>query len=185
MKRFLTAICCSSVCISAGVQSSETDPAPIVEARAFVTHGWHINYSLLADDLNEMPVAVENAEPQKETDQVKAPAPQPKPRASRVTAEAPAPTSRAKFDIEEFTRAQYATFRSGGSIYFKGRAGYLWETEDDHPDNISVSQMVNGLDAHGAVGFGAGYKLSNGERLEFEYTINKKDEKHFSVGYKF
>lgn len=158
-------------------EKGNTAEVQIVEARAYPTSTWDMNVALVADGMGEIaPVQEEPAE-------IKiAQAPLPKP---RLAAKNQAPKSKGLFDFEEYTQAQYATFRSAGNVYFKGKAGYLWETEDQHPDNLTIGQMVNGLDAHGAVGVGAGYKLSNGERLEFDYTINKKDEKMFSIGYKF
>lgn len=177
MKRFIGIVCCSCACASALAERAERPGVQIVEARAYTTSTWDINFALLANDMGE--AVPQNDEPT-EPEAVQAPLPKP-----RLAAKHHAPESRGLFDFEAFTQAQYATFRSAGSVYFKGKAGYLWETEDEHPDNLTIFQMVNGLDAHGAVGIGAGYKLSNGERLEFDYTVNKKDEKMFSIGYKF
>jgi hypothetical protein len=90
------------------------------------------------------------------------------------------------FGWEEDESQQFATYRSQGPVYFKGKAGYLHlDGEPEFLIEPSVSEFVGNLAESGAVGLGAGYKLSNGERLEVEYTVNKLDQKVFRVGYTF
>lgn len=90
------------------------------------------------------------------------------------------------FGWEDDDRVTLATYRSTGPVYFKGRAGYMHlDGEPDYLSDLSVSEFVGNWGTSGALGLGAGYKLSNGERLEFEYTVNKLDQQVFSVGYTF
>jgi len=90
------------------------------------------------------------------------------------------------FGWEDDDRVTLATYRSNGPVYFKGRAGYMhFDGEPDYLSDLSMSDFVGNLGTSGALGLGAGYKLSNGERLEFEYTVNKLDQQVFSVGYTF
>jgi hypothetical protein len=90
-----------------------------------------------------------------------------------------------RLDWEEDDESQYAIFRTRGEVYIKGKAGYVWEDEEEDPNILSISEIVDNLDVNGAFGLGAGYKLGNGDRLEFEYVVNKRDLKVFSVGYSF
>ena len=90
------------------------------------------------------------------------------------------------FGWEDDDRVTLATYRSTGPVYIKGRAGYLhFDGEPDYLSDLSVSDFVGNFSTSGAFGLGAGYKLSNGERLEFEYTVNRLDQQVFSVGYTF
>jgi hypothetical protein len=90
-----------------------------------------------------------------------------------------------RFDWEEDDESQYAIFRTSGEVYIKGKAGYVWEDEEEDPNILSIGEIVDNLSVNGAFGLGAGYKLGNGDRLEFEYIVNKRDLKVFSVGYSF
>lgn len=90
------------------------------------------------------------------------------------------------FGWEDTDRITLATYRSNGPVYIKGRAGYMHlDGEPDYLSELSVSDFVGNFGTSGAFGVGAGYKLSNGERLEFEYTVNRLDQQVFSVGYTF
>lgn len=90
------------------------------------------------------------------------------------------------FGWEEDRQVQFATYRSNGPVYFKGKAGYLHYNDlAINRDDLSLSEFVNNFSLTGAVGVGAGYKLSNGERLEIEYMVNKQDVQIFTVGYTF
>ena len=90
------------------------------------------------------------------------------------------------FGWEEDRQVQFATYRSNGPVYFKGKAGYLHYNDFAiKRDDLSLSEFVNNFSLTGAVGVGAGYKLSNGERLEIEYMVNKQDMQVFTVGYTF
>lgn len=90
------------------------------------------------------------------------------------------------FGWEDDDRVTLATYRSTGPVYIKGRAGYMhFDGEPDYLSDLSVSDFVGNFSSSGAFGLGAGYKLSNGERLEFEYTVNRLDQQVFSVGYTF
>lgn len=92
------------------------------------------------------------------------------------------------FGYEQDPLLQAATFRSAGSLYFKGKAGYL-NLEEQHKEDLfaelSFTEMVTEIDRGSAIGLGAGYRIGRGERLEFEYVVNKKDEQVFNVGYTF
>lgn len=90
------------------------------------------------------------------------------------------------FGWEDDDRVTLATYRSTGPVYLKGRAGYMhFDGEPEYLSDLSVSDFVGNFGTSGAFGLGAGYKLSNGERLEFEYTVNRLDQQVFSVGYTF
>ncbi len=106
-------------------------------------------------------------------------------RAYRLSTQRERPSFTDIFSWEEGREAQYAAFRSQGNLYFKGKAGYIWDDEEQDIDELSFSEFVTYFEDNTAVGLGAGYKLNNGERIEFEYTINKNDEKVFSIGYTF
>lgn len=92
-----------------------------------------------------------------------------------------------EFGIADEVLAQYATFRSPGDIYLHGKAGYEWESsrEKDLWHTGSLDEMVNDFGTNGALGLGAGYRLNNGRRLEIEYSINRRDEQLFRLGYTF
>lgn len=98
------------------------------------------------------------------------------------------PMDAASYGYEEDSRLQAATFRSAGSVYFKGKAGYLNLDEENREDlfsQLTFTEMVTEFDRGSMIGLGAGYRLSRSERLEFEYIVNKKDEQVLSVGYTF
>lgn len=81
------------------------------------------------------------------------------------------------------TLAGYGVFRTHGQIYFKGKAGILFQ-------NISVSNggipgSYSGTDSSVSLGVGGGMHLSGGQSLELEYTIINSDMSFLSIGYKF
>ncbi|WP_444915483.1 porin family protein [Microbulbifer sp. TRSA007] len=79
------------------------------------------------------------------------------------------------------TQAVYATYRSPGNIYLKGRIGYLHEELEI--DNWEKEYSDNGASA----GLGAGFKLTDEATLELDYTIIESDVNYWSgsVVYKF
>lgn len=100
----------------------------------------------------------------------------------------PTPGGGEAFGYEQDPLLQAATFRSAGSLYFKGKAGYLNLEEQYKEDlfaELSFTEMVTEIDRGRAIGLGAGYRIGRGERLEFEYVVNKKEEQVFNVGYTF
>lgn len=90
-----------------------------------------------------------------------------------------------QFGWTEGDDVQYATFRSGGDVYLKGRAGYLTDYTKQSFEEISIEEVVNEFDKNGALGFGAGYTLKNGTKLEFDYTVTKRAEQILQVEYLF
>lgn len=100
----------------------------------------------------------------------------------------PTPGGGEAFGYEQDPLLQAATFRSAGSLYFKGKAGYLNLDEQYKEDlfaELSFTEMVTEIDRGSAIGLGAGYRIGHGGRLEFEYVVNKKEEQVFNVGYTF
>ncbi|AWF82760.1 hypothetical protein BTJ40_19150 [Microbulbifer sp. A4B17] len=79
------------------------------------------------------------------------------------------------------TQAVYATYRTQGDIYLKGRIGYLHEEleVDDWGSDYS--------DSGASAGFGAGFKLTDKAALELDYTFIESDVDYWSgsVVYKF
>jgi len=89
------------------------------------------------------------------------------------------------FKWEDSRKSQYAIYRSPGKLYFKGKAGYISEGLEEDLWDMPLQQAKDTLSEKGAVGLGAGYRLSDGTRFEFEYTVNKQDEQQLKFGYKF
>lgn len=79
---------------------------------------------------------------------------------------------------------QYAKVRTDGDIYFLGRAGYEIDENVEYYD-VSIDEIIDNFNIRGAVGLGAGYKFSNGERFEVEYTTKKQDFSVLSFGLTF
>ncbi|TPW13439.1 MAG: hypothetical protein FD130_1571 [Halothiobacillaceae bacterium] len=90
-----------------------------------------------------------------------------------------------RLDIEESEYDQYAIFRSDGTLYFKGKAGYLADEERQQLANLKFSEIIDGFNNNGALGLGAGYKLNNGDRFEIDYIITRHAEQIFQVEYMF
>ena len=82
---------------------------------------------------------------------------------------------------------QFATYRSDGATYFKGTAGYQLTEEQllNRFDNFSLGRLINNFENNGIVGFGAGRKLKNGQRLEIDYTINQQEFSFVNIGFVF
>ena len=87
--------------------------------------------------------------------------------------------------VQEGDEVHYAIFRSNGDVYFKGRAGYLTDYTDEAFEDISIEEIINSFDEHGALGIGAGYTLKSGNKLEFEYTVTKRQEQILQIEYLF
>lgn len=87
--------------------------------------------------------------------------------------------------MQEGDEIHYAIFRSNGDVYFKGRAGYLTDYTDEAFEDISIEEIINSFDEHGALGIGAGYTLKSGHKLEFEYTVTKRQEQILQIEYIF
>ncbi|VAW88310.1 hypothetical protein MNBD_GAMMA16-671 [hydrothermal vent metagenome] len=89
------------------------------------------------------------------------------------------------FKWEDSRKSQYAIYRSPGKLYFKGKAGYILEGLEEDLWDMPLQKAKHTLNKKGAVGLGAGYRLSDGTSFEFEYTVNKQDEQQLKFGYKF
>jgi len=82
-------------------------------------------------------------------------------------------------DWDVLTLAGYGVYRSNGQLYFKGKAGLLYE---DVSVNVSGLPGVSGDDIGLSFGIGGGYKLNEKMNLELEYTIIESDLDFLSVG---
>ncbi|MCO1333605.1 porin family protein [Microbulbifer sp. OS29] len=78
-------------------------------------------------------------------------------------------------DVELQSLAAYATYRTEGDWYIKGRLGALYE-------DVSVGRKSSD-DFGVSVGAGVGFKLSENYRLELEYTMIEKDIGFWSGGF--
>lgn len=78
---------------------------------------------------------------------------------------------------------QYATFRTEGSFYWKGKAGYTWD--EQRSDWGDFKNIFSKFDVNGAIGLGAGYQLNNGQRFEIEYTTRMQDSSLLNLGLTF
>jgi outer membrane immunogenic protein len=81
------------------------------------------------------------------------------------------------------TLAGYGVFRTDGPMYFKAKAGLLYE-------NVSVSiagvpGSVSGSDTGLSYGIGGGMTLSGGQSIEIEYTVIESNVNFLSIGYNF
>lgn len=77
-----------------------------------------------------------------------------------------------KFNYSLDTYAAYATYRTDGDVYFKGRLGFLDEEVDAGP--------VDGGDSGLSGGAGVGVKLRSNLEVQFEYTFIEKDVNFWS-----
>jgi hypothetical protein len=84
-----------------------------------------------------------------------------------------------KWDID--TIAVYVAYRTGGDLYFKGKAGYLHEDVSANIAGASISGSDSGL----SLGIGAGLKIGKSNALELEYTIVEEDVSFLSLGFNF
>ncbi|WP_444900950.1 outer membrane beta-barrel protein [Microbulbifer sp. SSSA007] len=71
------------------------------------------------------------------------------------------------------TQALYATYRTQGDIYMKGRLGYLHE-------ELDVDYFGEYSDSGASAGIGAGFKLSEKVIFETEYTFIEADVDYWS-----
>ncbi|GAA5443317.1 hypothetical protein Misp06_01493 [Microbulbifer sp. NBRC 101763] len=70
-------------------------------------------------------------------------------------------------DVDMYSLAGYATYRTLGDIYFKGRLGLLYEdvtVGSDNSDDFGIT-----------AGAGIGFLLGASSNFELEYTILEKD----------
>jgi hypothetical protein len=92
-------------------------------------------------------------------------------------------------DVESLTMAEYpahyATFRSGGSIYFKGKAGYLQDPDNPDLNEVDFDKLLENVSSNATVGFGAGHKFKNGSQFEIDYTISQQDISMLNIGFVF
>jgi len=80
------------------------------------------------------------------------------------------------------TLAGYGVFRTYGPMYFKAKAGLLYE---DASVSINGVSTYGGTDTGVSLGIGGGMRLSGGHSIELEYTIIDSDVNFLSIGYKF
>ena len=86
---------------------------------------------------------------------------------------------RGDWDIE--TYAIYGVFRTRGTLFFKGKIGYLHE---------DVSSTVGGFGATGSdsglsLGIGGGLRIGYYGSVELEYTIIEEDVGFLSLGFNY
>ena len=84
-----------------------------------------------------------------------------------------------EWDIEAY--AIYGVFRTQGTLFFKGKIGYLHE---------KVSSTVGGFGATGSdsglsLGIGGGLRIGHFGSIELEYTIIEKDVGFLSLGFNY
>ncbi|WP_444911557.1 outer membrane beta-barrel protein [Microbulbifer sp. PAAF003] len=78
-------------------------------------------------------------------------------------------------DVDIRTLATYATYRTEGDWYLKGRLGLLYEdvsVGSERSDDLGVS-----------LGAGIGYSLNEIYHLELEYTVLETDVSYWSGGF--
>lgn len=79
------------------------------------------------------------------------------------------------------TLAGYGVFRTYGEMYFKAKAGLLFEDA-----SVSVAgASYGGTDTGLSFGVGGGMRLRGGQSIEIEYTVIDSDVNFLSVGYNF
>ena len=92
-------------------------------------------------------------------------------------------------DVESLTMAEYpahyATFRSNGNVYFKGKAGYLQDPNNPELSEIELDKLLENVSSNATVGFGAGHKFKNGALFEIDYTISQQDISMLNIGFVF
>ncbi|WP_226703949.1 outer membrane beta-barrel protein [Microbulbifer elongatus] len=71
-------------------------------------------------------------------------------------------------DYSISTLGAYATYRSQGDLYFKGRLGYLNESVD-------FGDGADGSDSGLSAGLGMGFSFSEAVNFEAEYTLVEED----------
>ncbi|MDP5208622.1 porin family protein [Microbulbifer sp. 2205BS26-8] len=76
-------------------------------------------------------------------------------------------------DFSISTQAVYATYRTQGDIYFKGRLGYLNE-------EVDVEYFGDASDSGASVGVGVGFTLAENISFETEYTLIEEEVDYWS-----
>ena len=84
-------------------------------------------------------------------------------------------------DLSVFTLGVYGAYRSQGDLYFKGRAGILYEYLNVDFRGLPVEGDAMGL----SLGLGGGYRISDDLELELEYTVIEADIGMVSFGVNF
>ncbi len=79
------------------------------------------------------------------------------------------------------TLALYGVYRSPGKVYFKLKAGGLYEQVTFNAMGVNLQDKETGVSA----GLGMGYRIDNQARVEVEYTMVDEDVSLLTLGYLF
>ena len=84
-------------------------------------------------------------------------------------------------ELDVWTLGAYGAYRSSGDLYFKAKAGLLYEYLNVQNRAIAIEGDAIGL----SIGVGAGYRITNGASVELEYTVFEQDIDFASLGVNF
>ncbi|MEM9382682.1 MAG: outer membrane beta-barrel protein [Planctomycetota bacterium] len=83
--------------------------------------------------------------------------------------------------LDVFTLGGYGVYRSPGALYFKGKAGLIYQYLN--VENRAISLEGDGIGL--SVGVGGGYRITNGASIELEYTVIERDIDLATLGVNF
>ncbi|MEM1450909.1 MAG: outer membrane beta-barrel protein [Planctomycetota bacterium] len=83
--------------------------------------------------------------------------------------------------LDVVTLGAYGVYRSTGDLYFKGKAGLLYEYLNVRNRSIGLEGDAIGL----SIGVGGGYRITDGASIELEYTVIEQDIDFASLGVNF
>ena len=95
-----------------------------------------------------------------------------------TTVDSPTGTSDSVGDLDVFTLGFYGVYRTPGDLYFKGKAGLVYEYLNVDFRSLPLEGDAIGL----SLGLGGGYRFNEALRLELEYTALEADIALFSLG---
>lgn len=81
-------------------------------------------------------------------------------------------------DLDVFTFAVYGVFRSSGKVYFKGKAGLLYEYLETSVSNVPISGDAMGI----SLGLGGGWRITDSLSTELEFQTIEADISMLSLG---
>ena len=90
-------------------------------------------------------------------------------------------TATALGDLDVFTLAAYGVYRTPGALYFKAKAGLVYEYFNVDLFGLPIEGDAIGL----SLGIGGGYRINDGLALELEYTAIEADIDLISLGLNF
>ena len=95
-----------------------------------------------------------------------------------TTVSSPNGTSSNVGDLDVFTLGFYGVYRTSGDLYFKGKAGLVYEYLNVDFRSLPLEGDGIGL----SLGLGGGYRFNDALRAEVEYTKLEADIDFFSLG---